>query len=53
MLPQSYLCPPTRGEGGHTGLGADPICVGVGVPLLVPRISLEPMSGIMDIQGLF
>ena len=41
-----FMLPPTRGEGGHTGFGADPVCVGVGVPFLVPTISLEPMSGI-------
>ena len=41
---------PTLEVRGHTGFRADPVGVGVrvgiGVPLLVPTISLEPMGRI-------
>ena len=36
---------PTRDE-GDLGFSADPVGVGVDVPLLVPTVSLEPVGGI-------
>ena len=35
-----------RGEGGHIGFSVDPVDIGIGIPLLVPMISLEPMGEI-------
>ena len=37
---------PFNGERGHTGFSADPIGVGVSIPILELTISFEPMDGI-------
>ena len=44
-LRQTFLCPPTKGEGGHIGFSADPVGVGVGVGVtdLYPRYLLNQL----------